>query len=1080
MASRRANASRKYFVGNMVWVEDSLNVWSPARITEIVTEKTVRLYYFESSKMSSMANLKKIHSLISTECGEVDIKSKDVQRNLVKLKTLSTPVILYTVSKAYHASIYYLGLGPGTVLAINPFKEVEGLFNSLQSDMYHKASLSELSKLPPHIFLVAERALRHMKSVEPSSNQSIIISGESGAGKTWTTCSLMRYFARVCNPEQKRLDVTSSTCLERIEDRILSSNPVLEAFGNAATRRNHNSSRFGKYIKLQYNRKGLIVGATLDVYMLEKTRISNYDVNECSFHIFYQLLTGCTEKEKIKYMLPQHSDFISSEDRDRYNQSYASNVDVVFQSGSPVVGLAGEGDFRKRIANSISKCLNDGIDFEITKKSMTSVGITLIDQDEIFKILSAILHLKQICFEEPLEEDWESGQQPPCSFTSECLENIRAVVELLKLQIDDLKETLTVRKIQAGKGGKSSHKKKRRTVFKHACTVHECAIRRDVLVKQLYQKLFLWIVKQIGKDLSVVDDSQVTNFIGLLDVYGFESFDTNSLEQLCINYANERLQNYYVINFLKLQKDELAQQGIKWEGLKLDENDNCLESLQKPQFSIFSFLNEECRLNRDDGVNHFQNRIDDAFKSTSFISIPKLQKKGKVQFAVKHFAGLVNYSVDSLVFKNRDDVPAGISELIKSSKNILIKKFTVDGNSTNKHLSKGKSFDTVLSQFKRSLDKLLSTMSSTNCHYIRCIKPNTRSLPLLFEPNYVVEQLKASGVVETAQICSLVHPHQVSVSKFINQFSFILPQDLLVYDFVNRTPQEKTEIILNFFTKNIMFKNTMINKDFERWKIGNNHLFLVSDLYEQMIQYRARITHKSASIIQRVWKKYLHVKKCKAELQKNIAKRSMAACVIQKYFRIFLINKQYKAIYTIQRTWRKYRAWKQRKIILKARYNFRNKCALVIQMAWKEYFLRKMDKLQEEMLDFVNLDEKTSLLKQMEESIVSNSSEISSSSSFVKVNLQSITSDLGTQRIYFNSPHARMMRPFLFSFFSSSSVSPMLKKIGSLEQSKECSLHYSKRNKQWYLSFSKTENAVTDNNSILPFANCIPVNELNF
>jgi len=936
MASRRVNANRKYFVGNMVWVEDSLNVWSPARITEVVTEKTVRLYYFESSKMSSMTNLKKIHSLITTECGELDIKSKDVQRNLVKLKTLSTPVILYTVSKAYHASIYYLGLGPGTVLAINPFKEIEGLFNSLKSDLYHKASLSELNKLPPHIFLVAERALRHMKSVEPSSNQSIIISGESGAGKTWTTCSLMRYFARVCNPGQRKLDITSSACLERIEDRILSSNPVLEAFGNAATRRNHNSSRFGKYIKLQYNRKGLIVGATLDVYMLEKTRISNYDVNECSFHIFYQLLTGCTEEERIKYMLPPHSNFISSEDRDRYNQSYASNVDVVFQSGSPVVGLAGEGDFRKRIANSISKCLNDGVDFEVTKKSMTSVGITLIDQDEIFKILSAILHLKQISFEEPLEEDWESGQQPPCSFTSECLENIKTVVELLKFQIDDLKETLTVRKIQAGKGGKSSHKKKRRTVFKHACTVDECASRRDVLVKQLYQKLFLWIVKQIGRDLSVADDSQVSNFVGLLDVYGFESFDTNSLEQLCINYANERLQNYYVINFLKLQKDELAQQGIKWEGLKLDENYNCLESLQKPQFSIFSFLNEECRLNRDDGVHHFQNRIDDAFKSTTFISIPRLQKKGKVQFSVKHFAGIVNYTVDSLVFKNRDDVPAGISELIKSSKNILIKKFTLDSSSTNKNSTKGKSFDTVLSQFKRSLDKLLSTMSSTNCHYIRCIKPNTRSLPLLFEPNYVVEQLKASGIVETAQICSLVHPHQIDLSKFINQFSFILPQDLLVYEFVNRTPQEKAETILSFFTKNIMCKTTIANQHLERWQVGNNNLFLVSDLYEQMIQYRARITHKSASIIQRFWKKTLHLKKCKAELKKAIAKQNMAACVIQKYFRLFLINRQNKAIYTIQRAWRTYRARKQRRIILKACYNFRNRCALVIQIAWKK------------------------------------------------------------------------------------------------------------------------------------------------
>lgn len=1045
-SSYRKPGDRKYFVGNMVWVEDSLDVWSPAVITEVVTDKTVRLYYFDTGKMSAMASVQKIHSLITTECGEEDVKSDKVKRNLVKLHTLSTPVILHAVAKAYLSGVYYLGLGPGTVLALNPFKEVDGLFGRRISSQYHKASLSELAELPPHTFLVAERAMRHMRSVEPSSDQSIIISGESGAGKTWTTCSLMRYFTQGCNP------VVDGVC-DQIEERILSSNPVLEAFGNAATRRNHNSSRFGKYIKLQYNRSGAIVGATLDVYMLEKTRAAHYDPKECSFHIFYQLLLGASTEEKKLYRLPDKSSFISTKDRDRYNQNYALG-------GSN--HAEGDNRHRNKISSSISTCLNDRVDFDTTKKSMLSVGIDLDHQQQIFSILSALLHLKEIEFELEPEEDWSAGTQPPCQLAGKCKRNAEAVVHLLQISTKHLQETLTVRKIQAGASNVKGVKQKRRSVFKHPCTLDECSIRRDVLVKLLYERLFLWIVRRIAAGLSVPgkDSKMAANFVGLLDVYGFESFEQNSLEQLCINYANERLQQYYVVNFLKLQKDELAQQGIEWEGLSIDETANCLQDLDSPQRSVFSFLNEECRLNRADGVTHFHNRITDQMHGRSYLTMPRLQKKSR-SFVVKHFAGDVNYNVNELVFKNRDDVPAGINELLKSSKNPLVLQLMPSSGSSGSN-SKARSFETVVSHFKRSLDKLVLTMKTTNCHYIRCIKPNTKSLPLLFEPRYVVEQLRASGIVETAQVCSLVHPHQVQIQRFVRQFSFLLPEEALVYDFVGKTQQEKAKMILEHFVSAKLQQRTPQEKP--DWQIGRENMFLRSDLYEELLQYRARITNALAIVIQRSWRKYIRRKHCRAEVRRKLEERERAVVTIQHAVRRMIVRKRNRAARIIQLAWIRHQIARRCSVRLQKR---RQRSAAVIQAGWRRYNADKSESFVDLELDVRDMEAR----RNDADDVIS----IATTMSSFELEMP-YTFSLNRHGVLLSLPYVRFKRPFRFSLFQSSCVHPIFDRLRFMEESDELKVRYSKRTRRWYLTY-RPNDAITDDVNILPFVDSVPRND---
>ena len=1087
MASIRKPANNKYYVGNLVWVEDRLDVWSPAKITEMVTEKTVRLYYLDHAKMSSLVTTAKIHSIITPQTCDRDIKSEQVKLNLTDLTSLSTPNILHAVAKAYWSNVYYLGLGPGTVLALNPFQEIPNLFNRHTSTRYNEASLPELSRFSPHIFMIAERALRHMRaSQRPQVNQSIVISGESGAGKTWSVCSLMKYFAQVSSAPSSGGDGSNSVKLgSRIESRILSSNPVLEAFGNASTRRNHNSSRFGKYIKLQYNRRGVIVGATLDVYLLEKTRAAHYDEHECSFHVFYQLLNGATEAERKKYMLPQTPGFISTKDRERYHEHHSGDGKAASFASD---GFRGEGDFRNKIAKSISRCNSDADDFKITKASMLSVGISPRQQEHVFSILSSILHLKQIVFNDP--DECLAGSPPPCVLSTSCRASVESAVALLSLTVKDLREALTVRKIQPGV------KNKRHTVFKNSCTKADCLVRRDVMVKLLYEKVFLWVVAQIARDLSVSDKCEVSSFIGLLDVYGFECFAENSLEQMCINYANERLQQYYVQNFLKLQQSELEAQGVEWKGMDIDSSKNCLASIESQSNSVFSFLNEECRLSRADSVHIFHVRIKQMFVNNEYITMPR-KATASPSFVIKHFAGKVVYSADQLVFKNRDDVPNGISELLRTSKNPFICDLVPKAVKTA--ANKGRSFQTVVSHFKSSLDKLLATMADTNCHYIRCVKPNTKSLPLQFEPQYVVEQLRASGIVETAQICSLVHPYQVPIKRFVEQFSYLLPENTLSLDFVGMKPTEKVTIIMISF-----LKERNLKRKSSRWNFGKENVFLFPELYEALLQHRANFVNTNALKIQNEWRSYARRKQARELIRKRIEARVCACVVVQRWWKR---RRRQRAATRIQHAWRRY---KERQLKLSVAHYA---AAVTIQKAVRRHDNVTLRRKRKKPRD-ISMAESTSSsvvvvdrVENPDDTFVDLEIDFaddapSSIESFVVVPFTNELKRRNTNNSFiFFRPIMRFNRPFLFSHFQSSSMSAFMRCLCDVEVSSESKLRQNCQEASdsytpltaslsSYLPPSpsllpasssrwQSPNRKADNVNILPFVNAAPRNHSN-
>uniref|UniRef100_A0A8C7E343 Unconventional myosin-XIX n=1 Tax=Naja naja TaxID=35670 RepID=A0A8C7E343_NAJNA len=591
--------------------------------------------------------------------------------------------------------VFYTKAGCSLV-AINPFHPVQSLYSQELMKEYH--TVDRLQELKPHIFTVAEESYRNVQSQIPLVNQSIIVSGESGAGKTWTSRCLMKFYATVAASS----DIPEgSITVERIEQRVLDSNPVMEAFGNACTLRNNNSSRFGKYIQLHLNRSQLLTSASVQTFLLEKTRVSYQAPQERNFHIFYQIAKGATLEERREWDLLETAHFCW-------------------------------------LPNS-EKTLEEDC-FDVTRKAMTHLGINSFTQSNAFKILAGLLHLGNIQFYESEDE------AQLCDLEDLAKGFAETASRLLRVPGEQLLDTLRIRTITAGR---------QRQVFRKPCLKAECETRRDCLAKVIYARIFDWLVSVINESICA-SNSVWNNFIGLLDVYGFESFVENHLEQLCINYANEKLQQHFVGHFLKAQQEEYAEEGLEWSFVSYQDNQTCLDAIEGNPVSIFSLLNEACRLNWTSNAAQFQSRIEIALSKNTCVSRDKFRKEPN--FIVSHYAGSVCYRIESMVEKNKDPVPPELVLLLQQSQDALLQKlFPVEETNTKPDENDAKTqakpaLVTVVSKFKGSLEQLMEILHSTTPHYIRCIKPNADCKAALFIKEEVLHQLEACGIVETVNI----------------------------------------------------------------------------------------------------------------------------------------------------------------------------------------------------------------------------------------------------------------------------------------------------------------------------------------
>ncbi|XP_064351079.1 unconventional myosin-XIX isoform X7 [Camelus dromedarius] len=644
--------------------------------------------------------------------GEVPLHQLD---DLTKVNPVTLETVLRCLQARYTADTFYTNAGC-TLVALNPFKPVPQLYSPELMREYHAAPQPQ--KLKPHIFTVGEQTYRNVRSLIEPVNQSIVVSGESGAGKTWTSRCLMKFYAVVA---ASPTSWESHKIAERIEQRILNSNPVMEAFGNACTLRNNNSSRFGKFIQLQLNsllvpRDHQMTGAAIQTYLLEKTRVACQDSTERNFHIFYQICKGASADERLQWHLPEGAAF-----------SWLPNPERTLEEDC----------------------------FEVTREAMLHLGIDAPTQNNIFQALAGLLHLGNIRFA-------DSGDEAqPCRPMDDGA--VRTSALLLRLPEDPLLETLRIRTIRAGR---------QQQVFRKPCSQAECDTRRDCLAKLVYARLFDWLVSVINSSVCA-DPASWTTFIGLLDVYGFESFPHNSLEQLCINYANEKLQQHFVAHYLRAQQEEYAVEGLEWSFVNYQDNQTCLDLIEGSPISICSLINEECRLNRPSSAAQLQTRIESALAGSPCLGHNKLSPEPS--FIVLHYAGSVRYHTAGLVEKNKDPIPPELTRLLQQSQDPLLKVlFPADPEEKSQEEPSGQSRApvlTVVSKFKASLEQLLQVLQATTPHYIRCIKPNSQGRAQALHREEVLNQLEACGLVETIHISAAGFPIRVSHRTFVERYA---------------------------------------------------------------------------------------------------------------------------------------------------------------------------------------------------------------------------------------------------------------------------------------------------------------------
>lgn len=570
-----------------------------------------------------------------------------------------------------------------------------------------------------------------------SHNQTIVVSGESGAGKTVSAKYIMRYFATRESPDQpgKRAKGIADTMSET-EEQILATNPVMEAFGNAKTTRNDNSSRFGKYIEIMFDGKTKIIGAKIRTYLLERSRLVFQPLKERNYHIFYQLVAGATSRE-----------------RDELGLIPVERFDYLNQGGSPTI----EG-------------VDDAVEFDATRQSLSTIGVSTVKQAEIFRLLAALLHLGDVKILATRTDSALAPDEPSL---------IRAC-QMLGVDPGEFAKW-TVKKQLITRGEKIISN----------LTQQQALVVRDSVAKFIYSGLFDWLVETINYGLATEEViNQANSFIGVLDIYGFEHFAKNSFEQFCINYANEKLQQEFNQHVFKLEQEEYIREQIDWTFINFSDNQPCIDLIEG-KLGVLSLLDEESRLPMGSD-EQFVTKLHHNFAADKqkFYKKPRF---GKSAFTVCHYATDVTYESDGFIEKNRDTVPDEHMEVLRQTTNAFLaeilgaaalvrEKDSAAAASAKAAAAPGRRIGAAANRkptlggiFKSSLIELMQTINSTDVHYIRCIKPNESKEAWKFEGPMVLGQLRACGVLETVRISCAGYPTRWTYEEFALRYYMLVP-----------------------------------------------------------------------------------------------------------------------------------------------------------------------------------------------------------------------------------------------------------------------------------------------------------------
>ncbi|XP_019943054.2 myosin-7-like isoform X2 [Paralichthys olivaceus] len=752
---------------------------------------------------------------------EVDIHPQnppkfDKIEDMAMFTFLHEPAVLFNLKERYAAWMIYTYSGLFCV-TVNPYKWLP-VYDQSVVNAYRGKKRSEA---PPHIFSISDNAYQYMLS--DRENQSILITGESGAGKTVNTKRVIQYFASIAAVSGKKEGFQEKK--GTLEDQIIQANPALEAFGNAKTIRNDNSSRFGKFIRIHFGVSGKLSSADIETYLLEKSRVTYQLKAERDYHIFYQILSQ--KKPELLDML-----LITN---NPYDYAYISQGETTVAS------------------------INDAEELMATDEAFDVLGFTQEEKNGIYKLTGAIMHHGNMKFKQKQREE----QAEP-----DGTEDVDKIAYLMGLNSADVIKGLCHPRVKVGNEWVTKGQ-----------NVQQVNYSIGALAKSVYEKMFLWMVVRINQSLDTKQPRQY--FIGVLDIAGFEIFDFNTFEQLCINYTNEKLQQFFNHHMFVLEQEEYKKEGIVWEfidfGMDLAA---CIELIEKPM-GIMSILEEECMFPKASDATFKAKLYDNHLGKSPNFQKPRVVKgKAEAHFSLVHYAGTVDYNITNWLVKNKDPLNETVVGLFQKSTLKLLGTLFIgyagadsaqDGGGKGKGgKKKGSSFQTVSALHRENLNKLMTNLRSTHPHFVRCIIPNETKTPGAMENPLVMHQLRCNGVLEGIRICRKGFPNRVQYGDFKQRYRILNPNAIPEGQFIDN--KKAAEKLLG-----------SLDIDHEQYKLGHTKVFFKAGLLGVLEEMRDdRLAHiitgiqaRSRGILARI------------EFQKIVERRD-ALLVIQWNIRAFM------------------------------------------------------------------------------------------------------------------------------------------------------------------------------------------------
>uniref|UniRef100_A0A668W463 Myosin heavy chain 7 n=1 Tax=Oreochromis aureus TaxID=47969 RepID=A0A668W463_OREAU len=754
---------------------------------------------------------------VDTEFGKtVTVKECDVHpqnppkfdkiEDMAMFTFLHEPAVLFNLKERYAAWMIYTYSGLFCV-TVNPYKWLP-VYNQEVVIAYRGKKRSEA---PPHIFSISDNAYQYM--LADRENQSILITGESGAGKTVNTKRVIQYFASIAAvPSAGKKDPAGT-----LEDQIIQANPALEAFGNAKTIRNDNSSRFGKFIRIHFDNRGKLASADIETYLLEKSRVTFQLKAERDYHIFYQILSQI-KPELLEMLLITNNP---------YDYAFISQGETTVAS------------------------INDSEELMATDEAFDVLGFTQEEKNSIYKLTGAIMHYGNMRFKQKQREEQAEADGT---------EDADKVAYLMGLNSADLIKGLCHPRVKVGNEWVTKGQ-----------NVAQVYYAIGALAKSVYEKMFLWMVVRINQSLDTKQPRQY--FIGVLDIAGFEIFDFNTFEQMCINFTNEKLQQFFNHHMFVLEQEEYKKEGIEWEfidfGMDLQA---CIDLIEKPM-GIMSILEEECMFPKASDATFKAKLYDNHLGKSNNFQKPRVVKgKPEAHFSLVHYAGTVDYNINNWLVKNKDPLNETVVGLFQKSNLKLLSLLFAGyaGADSGGSKKKGSSFQTVSALHRENLNKLMTNLRSTHPHFVRCIIPNETKTPGAMENPLVMHQLRCNGVLEGIRICRKGFPNRILYGDFKQRYRILNPNAIPEGQFIDN--KKAAEKLLG-----------SLDIDHNQYKLGHTKVFFKAGLLGQLEEMRddrlaliiTGIQARSRGLLARV------------EFQKIVERRD-ALLVIQWNIRAFM------------------------------------------------------------------------------------------------------------------------------------------------------------------------------------------------